>query len=124
MKVRVVVDDGKTKLVQTGEAQIHNYSNALSSLLQRAEERYGLATAEMEALMQLGSMATESPTRSSCQQLKILMNGLKDSELILSSQQLTNIAIEALLMAHENVRYAVVISRPGKPIQTMAYYGR
>ena len=111
-------------MMPTGEEQMQTYSAALSNLLQWAMGRYDLDTAKTEALTQWASMVTESPTPSSYQGMRTLMSGLKDSETISNDPESLKIAIEVALMAHESVRYATVVKRPGKPTQVIAYMGR
>lgn len=51
----------------------------------------------------------------------MLMSGLKDSGLIMSSRKLTVIAVTSSLMAKDGVRYAVLIDQPRKPLTLIAY---
>lgn len=109
---------------QTGEEQMQNYSVALSKQLQRTAEQFGLDTAETEELTQWGSTATVTLSQSISEVLTTLMNGWKDLNLITNKPGLEDQVLADLIQSRSNVRYAVVIRRPKKPVSVIAYLGR
>ncbi len=116
------VDKRVTKL--TGAQQIQDYSQALSTQLQRMAERLGLDTAETEALMQWVSTVMATPSLSIAELQKMLMSGLKEFDWITSESKVEDGLLSAMLQAQPLVRYAAVIRRPGATARVVAYLGR
>lgn len=53
-----------------------------------------------------------------------MMHGLKDFDLIMNDEVVQDNVLVALLQARQNVRYAAIIRKPGKPTKVIAYLGR
>ncbi len=109
---------------QIGLEQMQNYSQALSRQLQRVTERYGLDTAETDALTAWVSTAMESNSQNISELMATLTIGSKEFELTLNRGGLHLAIIVAVMQAMSGVRYAAVIDRPGKPMRVIAYTRR
>ena len=103
---------------------MENYYVKLSRQLARTAELYVLDTAETEALTALESMVTASPSQNISQAHRTLTNGLRESSMIMRRQDVVAGILIAALQALENVRYATIVRRPGKPTVVKAYIGR
>lgn len=100
-----------------------SYSERLSAQLAAMGELYGLDTVETEELTQLASMATATPSQNTAEARKMFMAGLKEFETTTHNPRVFDAAARAALQSEENVRYAAVVRRHGKPVWQAVYLG-
>lgn len=99
-------------------------SEELLAQLQSSGVLYGLGTVETEELTQLVSTVMASPSQSSIQRMKALLNGLKASPTTMSERRPMQALIQAILQSQSNVRYAAVTERAGRVKGISVYFNR
>lgn len=108
----------------TGEGVNQAFYTNLLKRLQVMGVRYGLDTAEMEALTAWVSMETASHTQSIDQAAWNLKVGLKKLLRTSVNPLVTEVAWISTLYARQRVRYAVIIRRKNVPDKLIVYLAR
>lgn len=110
--------------LQIGPERTRHYYLKSFAMLHRMMARFDLGIVEMAALTALESTVMESLSPNIYLAQRTLMNGLKGLDWIMSDEVLYDQAMAALIEGLGNVRYAVVVNRPGRGKQVIAYLKR
>ena len=108
----------------TGELRMQDYCAVLLRTLQERAELSGLDTAKTEALLDWASTEMANHSQNISRLRQTLMSGLKDFDWIMNDPPMRDSILCAFLLAQPNIGRAVVITKPGKPLQVKAWNRR